>query len=67
MLKDLPREQDGTLRGLASEFLPGKPVGPWLYEGVRGDDGSDEEGSDESADESDKSDEPDEDGNGEDG
>jgi len=41
MLKDLPREQDGTLRGLASEFLPGKPIGPWLYEGVRGDDPND--------------------------
>jgi hypothetical protein len=28
MLKDLPREQDGTLRGLASEFLPESRSGP---------------------------------------
>ena len=52
---DLP-ERAFLLKGTIDDVL----------EGVRGDDGSDEEGSDESADESDK-DEPDEDGNGEDG
>lgn len=41
MLRGLPREQDGTLRSLASEFLKGKPIGPWEYEGVRGDDPND--------------------------
>jgi hypothetical protein len=41
MLDGLPREHDGTLRSLASEFLPGKPIGPWGYEGVRGDDPND--------------------------
>jgi len=41
MLKNLPREADGTIRALASEFLPGKPLGPWLYESRWGDDPND--------------------------
>jgi hypothetical protein len=31
LLKGLPREPDGTIRALASRFLPGKPLGPWSY------------------------------------
>jgi hypothetical protein len=41
LMAHLPREKDGTVRALASEFLPGKPLGPWLYEGTRGDDPND--------------------------
>ncbi|HEY1419043.1 MAG TPA: hypothetical protein VGF41_14130 [Myxococcaceae bacterium] len=41
MLEHLPREANGTLRALASEFLPGKPLGPWLYESRWGDDPND--------------------------
>ena len=33
MLKSLPREPDGRIRALASQFLRGKPLGPWTYEG----------------------------------
>lgn len=35
------RLKDGRLRVLASRFLPGKPIGPFLYEGVRSDDPND--------------------------
>jgi hypothetical protein len=41
MLEGLPVEQDGTMRSLASQWLPGKYLGPWNYEGVRGDDPND--------------------------
>jgi hypothetical protein len=41
MVAKLPRESDGTLRGLASEFLPGKPIGPWTYSGTWGEDPND--------------------------
>ena len=37
----LPREKDGTVRAMASEFLPGKPIGPWDYSGTKGDDPND--------------------------
>ncbi len=32
---------EGKVRGFASEFLSGKPLGPWRYEGRRGDDPND--------------------------
>lgn len=32
---------DGTLRGLASQFVTGKPIGPWRYQGTRKDDPND--------------------------
>jgi len=41
LMAHLPPEPDGTVRALASEFLPGKPLGPWWYEGRRGDDPND--------------------------
>ena len=34
MLKSLPREPDGRIRALASQFLKGKPLGPWDYSGT---------------------------------
>jgi hypothetical protein len=34
LMQHLPREKDGTVRALASEFPPRKPLGPWLYEGT---------------------------------
>jgi hypothetical protein len=41
LMAHLPREKDGTVRAMASEFLPGKPLGPWDYSGKRGDDPND--------------------------
>jgi hypothetical protein len=41
LLQGLPREPDGTIRTLASRFLPGKPLGPWEYSGRRGGDPND--------------------------
>ena len=41
LMGHLPREEDGTVRAMASEFLPGKPLGPWSYSGTRGDDPND--------------------------
>ena len=41
MVAELPRESDGTLRALASEFLPGKPIGPWTYSGTWDEDPND--------------------------
>ncbi|HEY1908115.1 MAG TPA: hypothetical protein VGG91_18850 [Myxococcaceae bacterium] len=41
LMAHLPREKDGTVRAMASEFLPGKPLGPWNYDGKRGDDPND--------------------------
>ena len=41
LMEHLPRDQDGTVRAMASEFLPGKPLGPWWYDGTRGDDPND--------------------------
>ena len=41
LLRGLPREPDGTIRTLASRFLPGKPLGPWEYSGRWGGDPND--------------------------
>lgn len=41
MLSKLPREKDGTVRAMASQFLPGKLLGPWYYNELRGDDPND--------------------------
>ncbi len=35
------RSKDGVLRASASRFLPGKPLGPFKYQGRRGDDPND--------------------------
>jgi hypothetical protein len=40
-LKEATRGPDGRIRGTASAFLPGKPTGPWKYEGVVDDDPND--------------------------
>jgi hypothetical protein len=36
-----PHRPDGTFRAMASEWLSGKPIGPWNYDGVRADDPND--------------------------
>jgi hypothetical protein len=36
-----PRRPDGSFRAMASEWLSGKPIGPWTYDGVRADDPND--------------------------
>jgi hypothetical protein len=41
LLSKTPRQPDGTLRGCASLWLPGKSIGSWGYVGRRKDDGND--------------------------
>ncbi len=41
LLADAPRYADGSYRGLASLYLEGDPVGPFLYYGTRPDDAND--------------------------
>jgi hypothetical protein len=41
ILQRVPRAPDGTIRAVASKFLPGKPMGPYSYLGTRGDDPND--------------------------
>jgi len=41
LLKLAQQEQNGTYRALASEFIPGRPNGPWNYSDRRGDDPND--------------------------
>ena len=41
LLRIAAEEPDGSYRVLASKALPGKPVGPFLYEGTRPDDPND--------------------------
>lgn len=36
-----PHLPDGSFRAIASEWLSGKPIGPWNYEGLRSDDPND--------------------------
>lgn len=37
----VPRQPDGSIRGLASRFLQGQPLGPFQYHGTRSDDPND--------------------------
>lgn len=41
VLQRVPRAPDGTIRAVASKFLPGTPLGPYSYLGTRGDDPND--------------------------
>jgi hypothetical protein len=41
MLSKVTRSADGTYRALASRLLPGKPLGPFQYNGTRSDDPND--------------------------
>lgn len=41
MMEIIPHRADGTIQVLASKFLPGKPLGPFDYQGVRKDDPND--------------------------
>jgi hypothetical protein len=41
LLKLAPHRPDGSFRAMASEWLSGKPIGPWTYDGVRADDPND--------------------------
>jgi hypothetical protein len=41
MLTKAPRQADGRYRALASRLLPGRPIGPFKYDGTRGDDPND--------------------------
>lgn len=41
VLASAHRLPDGRFRGMASEFLPGRPIGPFRYEGTRRDDPND--------------------------
>lgn len=40
-LRHAPRTEEGLVRGSASLYLPGIPMGPFTYEGIRGDDPND--------------------------
>ena len=41
ILNRVPHRPDGTIRAVASKFLPGIPKGPFIYEGKRPDDPND--------------------------
>ncbi len=41
LLLDAPRNSDGRWRGIASRLLPGKPLGPFRFDGTRSDDPND--------------------------
>lgn len=41
ILERVPHRPDGTIRAMASKFLPGIPKGPFLYAGQRPDDAND--------------------------
>jgi hypothetical protein len=41
MLTKTPRQADGRYRALASRLLPGRPIGPFKYDGTRDDDPND--------------------------
>jgi hypothetical protein len=41
VLERVPRAPDGTIRAVASRFLPGTPMGPYSYLGTRRDDPND--------------------------
>ncbi len=41
VLKSVPKRPDGTIQVLASKLLPGRPVGPFDFQGIRSDDPND--------------------------
>lgn len=41
LLSEIERAPDGTIRGIASKYVPGKPIGPFRYRGIRKDDPND--------------------------
>jgi hypothetical protein len=41
MLAKAPKAKDGRYRAMASRLLPGRPLGPFKYDGMRGDDPND--------------------------
>jgi hypothetical protein len=41
MLEKAPKSADGKYRALASRLLPGRPIGPFKYDGTRADDPND--------------------------
>jgi hypothetical protein len=41
MLAKAPKSADGRYRAMASRLLPGRPLGPFKYDGTRGDDPND--------------------------
>jgi hypothetical protein len=41
LLADQPRDGEGRYRALASRWVPGKPIGPFIFEGTRSDDPND--------------------------
>lgn len=41
ILERVPHQPDGSIRAVASKYLPGVPKGPFLYEGKRDDDSND--------------------------
>ncbi|HXV60958.1 MAG TPA: hypothetical protein VEK15_09710 [Vicinamibacteria bacterium] len=41
MIRRVPRLADGTMRVLASKYIPGQPIGPFRYYGMRSDDPND--------------------------
>ncbi|HSF17706.1 MAG TPA: hypothetical protein VLK65_19345 [Vicinamibacteria bacterium] len=41
MIRRVPRLPDGTMRVLASKYIPGRPIGPFRYYGTRSDDPND--------------------------
>jgi hypothetical protein len=41
ILNRIQHEPDGRIRALASKYLPGKPIGPFKYKGLRKDDPND--------------------------
>ncbi len=41
LLRDVPVRSDGAIQVVASKFLPGRPIGPFDFRGVRSDDPND--------------------------
>lgn len=41
LLSPYERQEDGTIRGMASKFVDGRPLGPFEFRGTRGDDPND--------------------------